>query len=304
MISVKIFHRNEEIVMPAEQTGIVRENYLWKVLLRRGASKDGVYIHTASATYDYDLFTLIWGPTVAALSFVFDKSEDVNVYKRALQGFERCAFISSHFGITANLDMLVLTLCKFTQFNSQQKQNCGALQFGLNSKAQLAFKAVFGLLHQFGDNVREGWKNVFDLVLALYMHNLLPKAYLEAEDFIETTGKIVLEFKEVQTLPKQDTGLFSSLYSYMLSSENPSKNPSAEEQEWIDLAKKCIHESNLEQVITDSKFLHDDSLLEMVKTLVELSRGPDVQKSLGYNYNENVTVFFLELLVKVVIQNR
>ena len=31
--------------MPAEQTGLVKENYLWKVLLRKGASKEGVYLH-------------------------------------------------------------------------------------------------------------------------------------------------------------------------------------------------------------------------------------------------------------------
>lgn len=30
---VFIFFRGEEIVMPAEQTGLVRENYLWKVKL-------------------------------------------------------------------------------------------------------------------------------------------------------------------------------------------------------------------------------------------------------------------------------
>lgn len=299
------FFRNEEIVMPAEQTGIVRENYLWKVLLRRGSSKDGAYIHVSSDTYDYDLFSLIWGPTVTALSFVFDKSEDPNVYKRALHGFERCGFISSHFGITQNLDMLLLTLCKFTLFNSQQKQNYGAVQFGSNVKAQLALKTVFSLAHQHGDNVREGWKNVFDLILSLYMNNLLPKMYLEAEDFIDPSGKIVLTYEEVQAMQKQDTGLFSSLYSYMVSSENLSKVPTPEEQELIDLAKKSIRDSNLDQLIIDSKFLHENSLLEMVKTLVELSRGPDVEKSLGYyNYNENVTIFFLELLVKIVIQNR
>ncbi|KRT85266.1 hypothetical protein AMK59_2713, partial [Oryctes borbonicus] len=106
--------KNEEIVMPAEQTGIVKENYLWKVLLRRGASKDGVYTHVCDGTYDYDLFTIIFGPVLSALTFVFDRSDDSNIYRRALQGFERCACISSNFGITANLDMLILTLCKFT----------------------------------------------------------------------------------------------------------------------------------------------------------------------------------------------
>lgn len=296
--------RNEEIVMPAEQTGLVRENYLWKVLLRRGASKDGQYYHVLSDAYDYDLFTLIWGPTIAALSFVFDRSEDPNVYKRTIQGFESCAFISSHFGITANLDMLVLTLCKFTLFNSQQNKSYGSVQFGSNVKAQLALKTVFLLSHKFGDNIREGWKNIFDLVLTLYTQNMLPKSYLESEDFIDPSGKISLTYKEVETIQKQDTGLFSSLYSYMVSSENLSKVPTQEEQEFIDLARKCIQESNLDQLITDSKFLHEEALLEMVKTLVELSRGPDVEKSLGYGYNDNVTIFFLEILVKVVTQNR
>lgn len=40
---------NEEIVVLVEQTGVVRENYLLKVLLRRGTSTDGFYLHTSSA---------------------------------------------------------------------------------------------------------------------------------------------------------------------------------------------------------------------------------------------------------------
>lgn len=73
--------------MPAEQTGLVRENYLWKVLLRRGETKDGVYIHAPNGLFDYDLFSLIWGPTVTALSFMFDKSNDPNIYQTAISGF-------------------------------------------------------------------------------------------------------------------------------------------------------------------------------------------------------------------------
>jgi len=78
--------------MPAEQTGLVKENYLWKVLLRRGASKDGVFIHTPNGLFDHDLFSLIWGPTVAALSYVFDKSNDATIYQKAISGF-RCVVV-------------------------------------------------------------------------------------------------------------------------------------------------------------------------------------------------------------------
>ncbi|KRT85265.1 hypothetical protein AMK59_349, partial [Oryctes borbonicus] len=299
--------KNEEIVMPAEQTGIVKENYLWKVLLRRGASKDGVYTHVCDGTYDYDLFTIIFGPVLSALTFMFDRSDDSNIYRRALQGFERCACISSNFGITANLDMLILTLCKFTLLHNQQqqiKQNNLMVSLGQNIKAQLCLKTVFALIHQYGDNIREGWKNIFDLIQTLYSVNFLPKTFIEVEDFIEPSGKITLAFKDVQSFQKQESGLFSSLYSYMVSSENLSKIPTPEDEECIASAKNCLKICNLEQLVTDSKFLHEDSLLEMVKALIELSRGPEVQKSLGYVYNETVVVFFLELLLRVVIQNR
>lgn len=90
----------------------------------------------------------------------------------------------------------------------------------------------------------------------------------------------------------------------MVSAENLSKVPTPEEQQFIEIAKECIKACHLDQVISDSKFLHEEALCEVVKALIDISRGPDVHKSLGYNYNENVTVFFLELLVKVVIQNR
>lgn len=83
--------------MPAEQTGLVRENYLWKVLLRRGNSKDGVYIHAPNGLFDHDLFSLIWGPTVAALSFVFDKSNDATIYQKSISGFRYVININNNF---------------------------------------------------------------------------------------------------------------------------------------------------------------------------------------------------------------
>ena len=68
--------RNEEIVMPAEQTGLVKENYIWKCVLKRSREKDGVegYLLQPSVMFDHDLFSLIWGSTIAALSYVFDKT--------------------------------------------------------------------------------------------------------------------------------------------------------------------------------------------------------------------------------------
>lgn len=57
--------------MPAEQTGLVRENYLWKTLLRRGVCKDGVFHHIFGSGYDKELFQIIWGPIVSITSTIF-----------------------------------------------------------------------------------------------------------------------------------------------------------------------------------------------------------------------------------------
>ena len=68
----------------------------------------------ANGVFDHDLFSIIWGPTVAALSYVFDKSSDKAVIQRALHGFQRCATIAAHYHMSDVFDNLIISLCKFT----------------------------------------------------------------------------------------------------------------------------------------------------------------------------------------------
>jgi len=58
-----------------------------QVFMKRNATKEGDFIHVPTGAYDRDLFALVWGPTVAALSFVFDKSSDEVIIQRAVSGF-------------------------------------------------------------------------------------------------------------------------------------------------------------------------------------------------------------------------
>nr|CAD7256019.1 unnamed protein product [Timema shepardi] len=299
--------KSDEIVMPAEQTGLVRDNYQWKVLLRRGAGKDGVFVHAPNGLYDHDLFSLIWGPTVAALSFVFDKSNDTAIYQKAIAGFRKCAMISAHYSMSNDFDNLLISLCKFTTLlNSPETPDALTVAFGSNPKARLAAKTVFNLAHRHGDILRDGWRNVLECVLQLYRCKLLPKVLIEADDFIDISGKILL-LREETPSQKTETGLFSSLYSYIaLGASEPAsqKGPSLEDQESIHQARQCVKECHLEQLITESKFLRLDSLQELVKALIFASHGPDSHVSSGMAYDEDSVVFFLELLLKVVIQNR
>lgn len=260
--------------MPSEQTGTVLENYLWKLLLRRNAE----YYHITSNAYDHNLFNLIQGATVSTLSFIYDKSQDPNLCERIIRDFESCAFISSHFGDTANLDLLVLKLSKFTLLD----KDISYVQFASNVKAQLGLKTVFLLSHKFGDNIRNGWKNIFELILSLYKRNMLPKCYLEAKDFVDSSGRVYLTYTQIG----------NSLYSCMRSSDIPQ-----------DAMEMVFIREYYDHLISDSKRLEQGAFLEMVKTLVKFSRGPDAEQ-LGCDYNESVAVFFLELLINVIVQNK
>ncbi len=79
--------KNEEIVMPAEHTGLLKDDYLWKVLIRRGRTSDSNYIHAPAGSYNHEIFNIVWGQTVSALSFVYDKSLELSVIQKSINGF-------------------------------------------------------------------------------------------------------------------------------------------------------------------------------------------------------------------------
>ncbi|XP_034650282.1 Golgi-specific brefeldin A-resistance guanine nucleotide exchange factor 1 isoform X1 [Drosophila subobscura] len=300
--------KNEEIVMPAEQTGLVRENYLWKVLLRRGDTHDGHFHYVHDASYDVEIFNIVWGASLSALSFMFDKSTETG-YQRTLAGFSKSAAISAHYNLHADFDALVLTLCKFTTLLSSVEQHepapalneiQQAVNFGLNVKAQAAMRTVFLLVHDYGDCLRESWKHILDMFLQLFRLKLLPKSLIEVEDFCEANGKAMLILEKPRE--KQESGLFSSLYSF-ISSEGQ-REPTYEEQDFIKHGRKCIKECQLDQMLQESKFVQLESLQELLKCVLSLLKAPQGHKSIGLPYAEDQTVFWMEFLVKIVVHNR
>lgn len=139
-----------------------------------------------------------------------------------------------------------------------------------------------------------------EVIFQLYKCKLLPKSLIEADDFIENSGKILL-IREENPSQKTETGLLSSLYSYIaLGAETAGQRaPSLEDEEHMKITRHIIKECRIEQIITESKFLRMDSLQALVKSLISASHGPG-----SAEYDDDACVFFLEILVKVVIQNR
>ncbi|CAG0893774.1 unnamed protein product [Cyprideis torosa] len=291
----------DEIVMPAEQTGLVRQQYEWKVLLRLGETLDGKYHVAADGVFDHDLFSLIWSPTVAALSYVFDRTNERSAIQKTVSGFRKCAMIAGHYGMWDVFDNLSISLCKFTTLtNSMEEPEVALLSFGMNYKAQLAAKTLFSLAHRHMDILREGWKNIFEIVAVLYKGKMLPKCLIEAEDFEDPSGKILLLMEEdsAANQQRQETGLLSSLYSYI--ADTPAKGPTQEEMEVLKKTREMIRDCHIEQLVTESKFLREESLVELVRSLIHGAPAPTPSSP----FDEDKTIFALELLVKIVVQNR
>jgi golgi-specific brefeldin A-resistance guanine nucleotide exchange factor 1 len=241
---------------------------------------------------------------LTALSFIFDKSLESLVHAKSLRGFNKSAAIAAHYNLHEDFDALVLSLCKFTMLLNVAEDAIDlstSVMFAQSTKAQLAMKCVFGLLHENGDCMRESWKHTLDVIIQLFKMRLLPKVLMEAEDFCEVNGKVTL-IRQPPQLPKVDSGIFSSLYSYL--SSDSQRQPSYEEQEMIKMAKRCIRECQIDQIINESKFLQFESLQELIKSILVLLRPPEAHKSVGIYYPEDITVFLLELLIKILIQNR
>lgn len=238
---------------------------------------------------------------------MFDKSPDQLIGQKAVNGFTISATIAANFNLTTDFDALILTLCKFTSIlNASKEMNeiQMGVALGLNQKAQVAAKTVFSLVQRYGDSMREGWKNIFEVIGQLFKLKLLPRSLVEIEDFCKPNGKYMLLPERVPVQRPEAAGLFSSLYSY-LSSDNQ-RQPSYEEQEIIKVARKSIKECRIDQIIQESKFLTVDTLQELLQALEVSLKPPTSHKSAtGVDrYEEDVTLFMLELYVRVLVQNK
>ena len=108
---------------------------------------------------DHDLFVLAWGPTIAALSFVFDKSEDAGIAQKAVAGFKKCALVAATYGLSDVFDNLVISLCKFTTLMSSSSHAVASAATSGSSSAESG--EGLGLAIHFGNALKVGVQHQF-----------------------------------------------------------------------------------------------------------------------------------------------
>ena len=85
-----------------------------QVLLRRGTTKDGVYIHAPNGLFDHDIFHLAWAPTISALNQIVDRAAEAVTVDRVLVAYRKISLVAAHYNMTDVFDHVVSSLIQFT----------------------------------------------------------------------------------------------------------------------------------------------------------------------------------------------
>ncbi|KAL7141011.1 hypothetical protein ABFS83_08G025900 [Erythranthe nasuta] len=307
-----------EIRMVPDQGGasgvLTRSHWLG---LTHKAKQTSPYIVSDSGSHlDYDMFAILSGPAIAAISVVFDHAEQDYVLQSCIDGYLAIAKLSASYNFGEVLDDLVVSLCKFTTLLHPSFNERSILYFGDDIKAKMATIAVFTIANRYSDHIRSGWRNILDCILSLQKIGLLPaRLASDATDELEppSSDNDQVKTSAAQSPPSQvppatparkSSGImsrFSLLLSY--DSEEPAPQPSEEQLAARQRTLQAIQNCHIDTIFAESKFLQADSLLQLVRALV-MAAGRPLKGNNNSLEDEETAVFCLELLIAITLNNR
>ncbi|KAK7290146.1 hypothetical protein RIF29_04360 [Crotalaria pallida] len=314
----EIYHsicKNEIRTTPEQGAGFPEMTPSRWIDLMHKSKKSAPFIVSDSKAYlDHDMFAIMSGPTIAAISVVFDHAEHEEVYQTCIDGFLAIAKISACHHLEDVLDDLVVSLCKFTTLLNPSSVDEPLLAFGDDMKARMATVTVFTIANRYGDYIRTGWRNILDCILRLHKLGLLPaRVASDAADESEVSAETVhgkpitnsLSSAHMQSIgtPRRSSGLmgrFSQLLS--LDTEEPRSQPTEQQLAAHQRTLQTIQKCHIDSIFTESKFLQAESLLQLAKALIWAAGRP--QKGNSTPEDEDTAVFCLELLIAITLNNR
>lgn len=286
----------------------------WIDLIRKSQKTPPYIVCDSRPFLDHDMFAIISGPTIAAMSVVFDHAEDEDVFQECVDGFLAVAKVSACHHLEDVLDDLVASLCKFTTLlNPSASVEEPVLAFGDDTKARMVTVAVFTITNKFGDYIRNGWRNIIDCIIRLHKLGLLPSRVAnDAADYPELAndpvhGKVSSGVPLISHMPSIGTrrrtsglmGRFSQLLS--LDSDEPRTQPTEQQLAAQQRTVQTIQQCRIDSIFTESKFLQAESLLQLTRALIWVAGR--LQKS-SLLEDEDTAVFCLELLITITLNNR
>lgn len=328
--------KNNEIVMPAEQTGVVRDKYLWKCLLRNSETSAGIFWYsrarssTTSPTghemkdfclplkiFNRSIFDIAWDHSISTLTLVFDRlhpDRQPTLSRRVLNnGFTSVAMLCAAYG---HLDNLIVNLSRFVTNSAK-----------ITNKTELVAHCLFAITKEYANELRSSWANIIRLILFWYDNQLLDNGF-EIEDFATDTkltfvrmaSKSAAAAAKLAAESGNQSTFLASFYSYFASNYNDESdyNEAGEQQQDQqgdkaggggggnpqkpdDKTPPVAPVANeycqaLVLIIEESKFLHIDSLVDLIRALIN--------EHFTEEFDDDIEVFKLEILVKIILMNR
>ncbi|KAI5558861.1 hypothetical protein BDE02_17G070100 [Populus trichocarpa] len=285
----------------------------WIDLMHKSKKTAPFILSDSRADLDHDMFAIMSGPTVDAISVVFDHAELEDIYQTCIDGYLALAKISACHHLVDVLDAVVVSLCKFTTLLNPSSVEESVLAFGDDARAMMATVTVFTIANRYGDYIRTGWRNILDCVLRLYKLGLLParvasdateESELSADPVHGKTISNSLPSVHMQSMetPRRYTGLMGRFSQFLaLDIEEPRSQPT-EQLAAHQRTLQTIQECHVGSIFTESKFLQAESLWELAQALILAAGHP--QKGNSLPEDEDTAVICLELLITITLNNR
>ncbi|KAG0475621.1 hypothetical protein HPP92_015307 [Vanilla planifolia] len=229
----------------------------WIDLMRKSKTTSSYIVCDSRPYLDHDMFAIMSGPTIAAISVVFDYAEHEDVFLTCVDGFLAVARISAYHHLEDVLDDLVVSLCKFTTLLSTSMVEEPVTAFGDDTKARLATETVLTL--QTTTDAADDLELPADTVHGKPAPNSLSTSHV-----LPSMGT-----------PRRSSGLmgrFSQLLS--LDTEEPRTQPTEQQLAAHQRTLQTIQKCHIDSVFTESKFLHADSLLHLARALIWAAGRP------------------------------
>ncbi|CAJ0572425.1 unnamed protein product, partial [Mesorhabditis spiculigera] len=309
--------QREEIVMPSERTGLVKEEYIWRTLLERSGTTEGCYHRMPAGWNDKELFRVAWGPVVSALSCFYDKWDDPEITKMVILGCHSCARLADLLGIPQALDSVVIMLCKASGLipNTDEiheaglKRSCPTdgphelgLALGEDSKAIAAVQTIFELMLAYGQTLHEGWTYVVDCLIQLYRARMLPAEFTVVVDYVAVTGTVSIN-REYPRAMKASKSESNFLTWFLFGSGADLETPTQHQRHfWEEDRYK------LEDVIGLSSALPYSAITGFMSAILQVSQGIiaglEETRLSDHPTAEDSLTFCLELSGKLLLANQ
>lgn len=240
------------------------------------------------------LFEIMWSPTVAALSFIFDKI-DTSIYTELSkqivdQGFIKFAHLCAQHG---HLDNLVVSLCKFTTDLNPIPHNHSGQQHLMSDKNSLAALSLLSIIRDYANCMRDSWSNIVRNLLQWYCSKCIDDV-VQVDDFA-LQRKLRLRMREIKkspsTMNQQSSTFLRSVYTYFAG------QPTTEGK--VQNGNNCAPSAIqvLIQTIQDAGYCKE-SLVELIVALTTTSIDGDPEEV------EDAEVFKLEIFTQVILNNK